>query len=377
MRILSLLLALSLALGAESLPGVVGQNSTLEATAGTNLYQLGLRYGLAIEHFAFANRIPVQLTLAGGRELLIPQQRVLPANPPTDGLVVNLPERGVFLFRGGQFEKFYPVAIGQPGRFATPTGQYQLVSLVRNPTWMPPEWAGMGTDTVVPAGPDNPLGDRWMGLSAPGLGLHSTTQPASIGSAASHGCMRMYPDMSHDLFDRLRVGYPVRIEYEPVKLGRDPESGGLYLVVFPDVYGRAPLLQRAQELLARAGLTDWVGEDSLKRWVTQAEGVPKQLADGSVGFQVSGSDVGEPGVVLKSERGCWISSEALRRMGAAVQYDGIQKAVQVQYRDASCTIPAGEGVNLDGRLYFPARDLLGALGLTFRWDGPSKSLTVD
>ncbi len=377
MRILSLFLAIQLAVGAQTLPGVIGQNTTLAASAGTNLYQLGLRYGLAIEHFAFANRLPVQLTLGGSRELLIPQQRVLPANPPQHGLVVNLPERGVFLFRDGQFEKFYPVAIGQPGRFATPTGQFQLVSRVKDPTWMPPEWAGLGEDTVVPAGPDNPLGDRWMGLSSPGLGLHSTTQPASIGSAASHGCMRMYPDMARDLFDRLQVGVPVRIEYEPVKIGRDPQSGGLYLVVFPDVYGRVPLLPRAQELLARAGLGDWVSEEQLRRWVSQAEGVPKLLADGDVGLLVSGSNVSEPGLVLKSEQGCWISSEALRRMGASVQYDSVQKAVSLQYRDASCVIPAQEGVNVDGRLFFPARNLLEALGVSFRWDGPGKALTID
>lgn len=377
MRMLSLLLALQLAVSAQTLPGVIGQNTTLAASAGTNLYQLGLRYGLAIEHFAFANRLPVQLTLGGSRELLIPQQRVLPTNPPQHGLVVNLPERGVFLFRDGQFEKFYPVAIGQPGRFATPTGQFQLVSRVKDPTWMPPEWAGLGEDTVVPAGPDNPLGDRWMGLSSPGLGLHSTTQPASIGSAASHGCMRMYPDMARDLFDRLQVGVPVRIEYEPVKIGRDPQSGGLYLVVFPDVYGRVPLLPRAQELLARAGLGDWVSEELLRRWVSQAEGVPKLLADGDVGLLVSGSNVSEPGLVLKSEQGCWISSEALRRMGASVQYDSVQKAVSLQYRDASCVIPAQEGVNVDGRLFFPARNLLEALGVSFRWDGPGKALTID
>ena len=76
-----------------------------------------------------------------------------------------------------------------------------------NPTWYPPTqdaWAkGL---KPVPPGPNNPLGTRWMGLSAPGVGIHGTDEPASIGYSASHGCIRMQVPDAEWLFERVRVG---------------------------------------------------------------------------------------------------------------------------------------------------------------------------
>lgn len=377
-KISQLLAALALSVSAAAeLPSVVGKERTIPVVAGDNLYELGLRHGLAIEHFAFANGLPVQLTVARSGEIILPSRRILPANPPADGLVVNLPERGVFLFRNGAFEKFYPVAIGQPGRFATPTGQLELVSRVKDPTWMPPEWAGLGTDTVVPAGPQNPLGDRWMGLSMPGLGLHSTTQPSSIGSAASHGCMRMYPSMIHELFDKVKVGMPVRIEYEPVKLGRDAETGSLCLSVFPDVYGRCPLQARAQELLSAAGVQSWLDEKVLAGWLANPKGIPLTFAEGQIGLQAQGQEVGEPGLLLKGSQGVYTSVEALRRLGVTSAWDPTTKTVTLTNKEVTQTYLPADGVTLDGKLYLPVRVCLPALSINYRWDGPSKSVVID
>jgi len=372
----ALVLATSISARSELAP-VVGKAQTIQVMAGDNLYELGLRYGYAIEHFAFANGLPVQLSVPRTQEIIVPSRRILPANPPADGLVVNLPERGVYLFRNGEFDRFYPIAIGQPGRFATPTGQFQLVSRVKDPTWMPPEWAGLGTDTVVPAGPNNPLGDRWMGLSMPGLGLHSTTQPNSIGSAASHGCMRMYPSMSHDLFDKVKVGMPVRIEYEPVRLGRDPETGSLFMSVFPDVYGRCPLAARAQELLAAAGMQSWIDPQLLARWLATPQGMPQTIAEGQIGLQAQGQEVGEPGLLLKSSQGVYTSVEALRRLGVTSAYDAATKTVTLTNKEVSQNYLPADGITLDGKLYLPVRVCLPALSINYHWDGPSKSLVID
>lgn len=378
MRKISCFLALALSLSAAAeLPPVVGKERTIPVVAGDNLYELGLRYGLAIEHFAFANGLPVQLTVSRSGEIILPSRRILPANPPADGLVVNLPERGVFLFRDGAFDKFYPVAIGQPGRFATPTGQFELVSRVKDPTWMPPEWAGLGTDTVVPAGPQNPLGDRWMGLSMSGLGLHSTTQPSSIGSAASHGCMRMYPAMSHELFDKVKVGMPVRIEYEPVKLGRDPETGSLCLSVFPDVYGRCPLAARAQELLSSAGVQSWLDEKVLASWLASPKGIPQTFAEGQIGLQSQGQEIGEPGLLLKSTQGLYTSVEGLRRLGVTSAWEPTTKTVTLTNKEVTQSYLPADGVTLDGKLYLPVRVCLPALSIQYHWDGPNKSLVID
>ncbi|GMU53371.1 MAG: hypothetical protein AMXMBFR33_25170 [Candidatus Xenobia bacterium] len=268
---LALLLAVLLNLG---LPGMSGEDLTLTVTGRDNLYTVARSHSLALEHLAFANRLPVSLAPLKDGQLVVPRRRILPANPPSDGLVLNLPERGVYLYRHGSFIKFYPVAIGMPG-WNTPVGTFTIATREVDPTWDPPAWAGVAGP--VGPGPDNPLGDRWLGLSRRGYGMHGTNRPDSIGGAVSHGCIRMYPESIRDLFGRVEVGLRVRIEYEPVKLGCDPASGRIFLAVFPDVYGRTHLLSRAQELLSRAGLSSLTDPLRLRAIVAAASGRAEPL----------------------------------------------------------------------------------------------------
>ena len=115
--------------------------------------------------------------------------------------------------RGGSVMKrvrTYPIAIGQSA-YPTPTGNYSVIQKQKNPTWFPPDspWAA-GLDPVPPGG-SNPLGTRWIGTSAPAIGMHGTPDPSSIGSAASHGCVRMYMKDVENLYGRVRIGTPVFI----------------------------------------------------------------------------------------------------------------------------------------------------------------------
>lgn len=262
-------------LRAQTLPFLAGDDRQHRVARGETLYTIGLHYDLAIEHLAWANRLPVALAVNSGKTLLIPGRRILPANPPSDGLVLNLAERGLYLFRHGKFVHFYPVAIGRVGWY-TPQGHFKLISRVKNPTWLPPAWAGMGEVAVAP-GPSNPLGDRWMGLSRRGVGIHATTSPLSIGQAASHGCIRMYPKSAHALFDDVTVGMPVRIEYETASLGRD-EKGHLYLSAVPDVYGFESPLHAARRLLKAAGLH--VDDAEVRKIAGHPTGTPQLLHQG-------------------------------------------------------------------------------------------------
>ena len=101
-----------------------------------------------------------------------------------------------------------------PARRSTrrPKGTFHVVVKWKNPWWYPPTqdaWAkGL---KPVPPGPGNPLGTRWMGLSAPGVGIHGTDEPASIGYSASHGCIRMEVPDAEWLFDHVDVGTTVFI----------------------------------------------------------------------------------------------------------------------------------------------------------------------
>jgi hypothetical protein len=125
-------------------------------------------------------------------------------------IVIRRGSRRLYLYDGMAYWRKFKIAVGMPA-YPTPLGRFTIATRERNPTWNPPDsdWArGLGP---VPPGPGNPLGTRWMGLSAYGYGIHGTPSPETIGTAASHGCIRMYIRESEWLFERVRVGTTVFI----------------------------------------------------------------------------------------------------------------------------------------------------------------------
>lgn len=104
----------------------------------------------------------------------------------------------------------YRVAVGRL-RYPTPLGRFRVVRLEVDPTWDPPDSEWAKGEKRVPPGPNNPLGTRWIGLSARYVGIHGTNTPGSIGTAASHGCIRMKTSDVEELFRVVRLGLPVSI----------------------------------------------------------------------------------------------------------------------------------------------------------------------
>ena len=126
-------------------------------------------------------------------------------------IVIHRGENRLVLFRGTHWVRAFPVATGQ-AIYPTPLGRFEIVVKEKNPWWYPPTydaWA-QGLEPVPP-GPGNPLGTRWMGLSAPGVGIHGTDAPWSIGHSESHGCIRMQVPDAEWLYRHVRVGTPVFI----------------------------------------------------------------------------------------------------------------------------------------------------------------------
>jgi lipoprotein-anchoring transpeptidase ErfK/SrfK len=107
--------------------------------------------------------------------------------------------------------KTYTVAVGMEG-LETPEGLYTIQEKEENPVWNVPmsDWAGSLAGQTIPPGPSNPIKARWMGIYE-GAGIHGTEETYSLGSAASHGCVRMaIPDVE-ELYDRVEVGTPIFI----------------------------------------------------------------------------------------------------------------------------------------------------------------------
>ena len=161
--------------------------------------------------------------------ILLPTQFVLPPDI-REGVVLNIASKRLFYFPKmpegqAQVVKTYPIGIGRVG-WETPLGSTTVISKAVDPVWYVPqsvrkEHAEMGDPlpSVIPAGPDNPLGTRVLKLDIPGYLIHGTNQPYGVGMRVSHGCVRLYPENIEYLYDLVEVGETVQIINEPFLLG--------------------------------------------------------------------------------------------------------------------------------------------------------------
>ncbi len=130
--------------------------------------------------------------------------------PDSLRLEIKLSQRRVTLYRGDTVVKRYPIAVGRPG-WETPTGTFKVLQKLKNPSWIHPLKKGVS----IPGGdPENPLGKHWIGFWTDGknwIGFHGTPNPGSVGTAASHGCIRMYNKDIEELFQKVSLGTVVSV----------------------------------------------------------------------------------------------------------------------------------------------------------------------
>ena len=130
------------------------------------------------------------------------------ASPPVNSassqvIVVSLRDRELALVDNGVVKAVYPVAVGKAST-PSPTGSFTIINHVKDPTYYRP-------GVVIPPGRWNPVGNRWMGLSARGYGIHGTNVQSSVGKAVSHGCIRLRKHDIEALFAQVKVGTKVEI----------------------------------------------------------------------------------------------------------------------------------------------------------------------
>jgi L,D-transpeptidase ErfK/SrfK len=137
----------------------------------------------------------------------------MPAVPPAvvvpRRVVLRLKQRRVFVYEGDRELANYPVAVGRRG-WETPTGKFSVLYKLKDPTWQNP-WSGQ----MIPPGPDNPLGDRWIAFWTDGknyIGFHGTPNEELVGQAVSHGCVRMKNRDIRAMFEKVDEGTPVQVE---------------------------------------------------------------------------------------------------------------------------------------------------------------------
>jgi hypothetical protein len=146
--------------------------------------------------------------------IALPFQQLAPTVTEQDLDAAIVIERGsnrLLFYKNLKLSRTFHVATGQAA-YPTPIGNFEIVNMQRNPWWIPPQGSAWAEgEQPVPPGPGNPLGTRWMGISAPYVGIHGTPDAASVGYSASHGCIRMLIPEAEWLFNHVDVGTPVFI----------------------------------------------------------------------------------------------------------------------------------------------------------------------
>ena len=223
-----------------------GGESNYVVQPGDSLTLIGARFGVSISMLSALNRLDATVVLKPGRQILIDNRHVVP-DLFADGIIVNVPQRMLFLFRAGETVAAYPVAVGRSDpKWRTPASHFTVARMDENPIWLVPvsiqrEMAEEGdeVETRVKPGPDNPLGRYRVKLSIPEYAIHDTIAPASIYGFRTHGCIRLFPDNAKTFFGQARVGMIGEIIYEPILLAR-LRDGRIFLEVNKDIYKRAP-----------------------------------------------------------------------------------------------------------------------------------------
>ena len=274
---------------------LIGETQVIFARYENTFSAIGRQYNLGYEEMRRANPGVDQWLPGEGTAIYLPTQAILP-EVPRAGIVVNVPAMRLYYFTSekpktaGAAEVFkvstHPVGIGTEG-WGTPFGEAKVVEKAKDPTWYVPasvrkEHAERGDPlpSVVPPGPDNPLGKFAMTLSLPGYLIHGTNKPAGVGMRSSHGCIRLYPEDIEALFGRVARGTPVRLVNQPVLAGwRD---GQLYLEVHPplaeeqhDLIAEADAaLNRALERAGAAAATVAIDRAAIEKIVAEQRGIP-------------------------------------------------------------------------------------------------------
>lgn len=255
-------------------PSLVGESKTYTIRPGDKLYEIARPQGCAYPAIVRANQLKNPNVIRAGAKLLLPT-RCIPPRTREEGVVVNLPEYRLYLFHRGAVQAVYPVTIGLP-TWRTPLGAFIITCKVHNPAWYMPPDIGLREKVkreVVPPGPENPLGDFWIGTSVEHTGIHGTNAPMTIGRALSHGCVRLYPEHLETLVRNVRIGDSGEIIYLPIKAA--VEGDDVLVEVHPDVYGTAlDFYQAAKEAFSELHAWDRVDPALLRRALEETRGIP-------------------------------------------------------------------------------------------------------
>jgi L,D-transpeptidase ErfK/SrfK len=215
--------ALTFTIPAKS--NIVGNIQKVTVQYEESLSDIGKRFDVGVYEMIEANPNLDPWEPREGASVIVPTQFILPSSP-REGIIINLAEMRLYFYNTKKnLVTTHPIGIGRKG-WVTPLLEATIIDKKSNPTWHPPisiikEHAKHGDilPSVIPPGPNNPLGNFAIYLSASGYLIHGTNRSGGIGLRTTSGCIRLYPEDIKSLYNQVSIGTKVKIIHEPYKIG--------------------------------------------------------------------------------------------------------------------------------------------------------------
>jgi L,D-transpeptidase ErfK/SrfK len=270
---------------------IIGGETVYHVVKGDSIELIGAKLGVDRKNIIKDNKIDTKKFLKIGQELKINTRKIIPKTID-NGIIINIPDRMLYFFKNGNLEQAFPVGLGMPSwrgitRWRTPEGKFIITGKRKNPTWHVPEsmqWKmemeGKPVKTVVPPGPDNPLGRYAIDTSIPRVVIHETIWPTSVYQFRSHGCIRVLPEDMENLFKEVEINTTGEIIYKPVKIAVSDE-GNIFLEVHRDIYGKIKDLKaETKRLIDQKSVSNNVDWEKVEIVLAEKSGIAEDITKG-------------------------------------------------------------------------------------------------
>jgi L,D-transpeptidase ErfK/SrfK len=285
-KILLLLLLLFPSISSADI--IIGSEAVYHVVKGDSLELISARLGVDKKNIIKDNNIDVKKILSIGQELKVNTRKIVP-KIIDNGIIINIPDRMLYYFKNSNLEAAFPVGLGMPSwrgltRWRTPTGHFKIIGKRKNPTWHVPEsmqWKmkmeGKPVKTVVPPGPDNPLGRFAIDTSIPRIVIHETIWPTTVYQFRSHGCIRVLPENMEKFFKEVAINTAGELIYNPVKIAVS-DKDKIFMEVHKDIYGKfKDLKAEAKRLIEERALADNVDWQKVDIILKEKSGIAEDI----------------------------------------------------------------------------------------------------
>ena len=270
-------------------PNIIGSQEIYTTKYRDSLVDLARTHRLGYTEIIAANPGIDPWVPGANKKILLPKAHIVPSGP-REGILINLADQRLYFFSPNS-KKIWtaPLGIGNEG-WDTPKGSTKGIKKKRNPTWFVPASVRLDQPELPPIigpGPKNPLGKYAVYLGWPAYLFHGTNKPYGVGRRVSHGCVRLYPEDIAKIFPEIKIGMPVNIIDQPMKLLR--QSSELWLEIHPN-QKQADELERSGKLTptkppefeyrlikAAGNLANYINWPAAKEAAQDRKGIPIQI----------------------------------------------------------------------------------------------------